>query len=40
MRAKIAEHKVGDTTTLTISRDGREKTVDVTLKEAPKDNNQ
>lgn len=38
LRAKVAAHKVGDTVTLTIDRNDRERTVDVTLQEMPQDN--
>ncbi len=38
LRAKIAEHKVGDTVKVTYDRNGAERTVDVVLEEMPQDN--
>ena len=35
LRAKIAEHKVGDTVKVTFDRNGKEQTVDATLDEMP-----
>ncbi len=39
LRAKIAEHKVGDTVKVTLDRNGKQKTVDVVLEEMPQDKN-
>lgn len=39
LRAKIAEHKVGDTVKVTFDRNGKQKNVDVVLEEMPQDKN-
>ena len=39
LRAKIAEHNVGDKVELTIQRGGQERKTSLTLEEMPKDNN-
>lgn len=39
LRAKIAEHKVGDTVKVTLDRNGKQKSVDVVLEEMPQDKN-
>lgn len=39
LRAKIAEHKVGDTVKVTLDRNGKQKNVDVVLEEMPQDKN-
>ena len=38
LRAKVGDHKIGDTVKVTIDRNDHERTVDVTLEEVPQDN--
>ena len=39
LRAKIGDHKIGDTVKVTYDRNGHEETTDVTLEEIPQDDN-